>query len=59
MGLRLRYNLWQRLYRKWFMNPVSGVLALVAVVLVALAMLVTVEGTSVHSPHVPLIYSPK
>ena len=59
MGFRLRYNLWQRQYRKWVMNPVSGILALVAVVLVALATLVTVEGTSLHSPHVPLVYSPK
>jgi hypothetical protein len=59
MGLRLRYNLWQRQYRKWFMNPVSGILALVAVVLVAFATLVTVEGTSVHGPHVPLVFSPK
>ena len=59
MGLRLRYNLWQRQYRKWVMNPVSGVLALVAVVLVALATLVTVEGVALRSPHVPLVFSPK
>ena len=59
MGLRLRYNLWQRQYRKWFMNPVSGILALVAVVLVALATLVTVEGVSLRSPHVPVVFSPK
>ncbi len=59
MGLRLRYNYGRRQYRKWFMNPVSGILALVALVLVAFATLVTVEGTSLHSPHVPLVFSPK
>jgi len=41
------------------MNPVSGVLALVAVVLVAFATLVTLEGVSLRSPHVPLVFSPK
>ncbi len=59
MGLRLRQNLWQRQYRKWFMNPVSGVLALLAVVLVAVTTLVSLEGVGLRTPHVPLVFSPK
>jgi uncharacterized membrane protein YidH (DUF202 family) len=59
MGLRLRQTLWQRQIRRWFTNPVTGILALVAVVLVAVATLVTVEGLFIRSPHVPLVFSPK
>jgi type IV secretory pathway VirB2 component (pilin) len=59
MGLRLRYNEWQRQLWKFVTHPVTEILALVAVVLVALATLVMVESRLIRSPHTPIIFSPK
>ena len=59
MGLRLRHNEWQRQLWKFVTHPVTEILALVAVVLVALATLVMVESRLIRSPHTPIIFSPK
>lgn len=59
MGFRLRYNEWQRQLWKFVTHPVTEILALVAVVLVALATLVMVESRLIRSPHTPVIFSPK
>ena len=59
MGFRLRYNEWQRQLWKFVTHPVTEMLALVAVVLVALATLVMVESRLIRSPHTPIIFSPK
>jgi hypothetical protein len=59
MGLRLRYNEWQRQLRKLVTHPMTEIMALVVIVLVALATLVTVESRSIRSPHSPVIFSPK
>jgi hypothetical protein len=59
MGLRLRQTLWQRQLRKWFMNPVSGVLALVVVVLVAAAALVSEESRQMRGSPMTVVFSPK
>jgi type IV secretory pathway VirB2 component (pilin) len=59
MGFRLRYNEWQRQLWKFVTHPVTEILALVAVVLVALATLVMVESRLIRSPHTPIIFSPK
>jgi hypothetical protein len=59
MGLRLRYNEWQRQLWKLVTHPVTEIMALVVVVLVALATLVTVESRLIRSPHTPIIFSPK
>ena len=59
MGFRHRYNEWQRQLWKFVTHPVTEILALVAVVLVALATLVMVESRLIRSPHTPIIFSPK
>ena len=59
MGPRLRHNEWQRQLWKFVTHPVTEILALVAVVLVALATLVMVESRLILSPHTPIIFSPK
>ncbi len=59
MGLRLRHNEWQRQLWKFISNPVTEVLAVVAVVLLALATLVLVEARFIRSPHMPVVFSPK
>lgn len=59
MGTRLRHNEWQRQLWKFISNPVTEVLALVAVVLLALATLVLVEARFIRSPHAPVVFSPK
>ena len=59
MGFRLRYNEWQRQLWKFVTHPVTEILALVVVVLVALATLVMVESRLIRSPHTPIIFSPK
>ena len=58
-GFRLRYNEWPRQLWKFVTHPVTEILALVAVVLVALATLVMVESRLIRSPHTPIIFSPK
>lgn len=59
MGLRLRHNEWQRQLWKFVTHPVTEIVALVVVVLVALGTLVTVESRLIRSPHTPVIFSPK
>ena len=59
MGLRLRHNEWQRQLWKFCTHPVTEILALIAVVLLALGTLVTVESRSIRSPHTPVVFSPK
>lgn len=59
MGFRLRYNEWQRQLWKFVTHPVTEILALVVVVLIALATLVMVESRLIRSPHTPIIFSPK
>jgi type IV secretory pathway VirB2 component (pilin) len=59
MGLRLRYNEWQRQLWKFITNPVTEIVALVAIVLLALGTLVTVESRQLRSPHAPVVFSPK
>ena len=59
MGFRLRHNEWQRQIRKFVTHPVTEIVALVAVVLVALATLVMVESRLIRSPHAPVVFSPK
>ena len=59
MGLRLRHNEWQRQLWKFITHPVTEIVGLVAVVLVALATLVLVESRVIRSPHTPIIFSPK
>ncbi|MFA6169033.1 MAG: hypothetical protein WC700_20575 [Gemmatimonadaceae bacterium] len=59
MGLRLRHNEWQRQLWKFITHPVTEIVGLVAVVLLALATLVTVESRIIRSPHTPIIFSPK
>lgn len=59
MGLRLRQQEWQRQLWKFISNPVTEIVALVAVVLVALGMLVVLESRLIHSPEAPVVFSPK
>ncbi|HQZ45859.1 MAG TPA: hypothetical protein PK042_07065 [Usitatibacteraceae bacterium] len=59
MGLRLRHNEWQRQLRRFFTHPVTEIMALVALVLVALATLVMVESRLIASPDAPVVFSPK
>jgi len=59
MGFRLRYNEWQRQLWKFISNPVTEVLALVALVLVALGTLVLSESRAIRGPHTPVVFSPK
>ncbi len=59
MGLRIRHNEWQRQLWKFVTNPVTEVIALVAVVLLALGMLVAEESVLGHGLHTPLVFSPK
>ena len=59
MGLRLRHNEWQRQLWKFITHPVTEIVGLVAVVMLALATLVTVESRIIRSPHTPIIFSPK
>ena len=59
MGLRLRHIEWQKQFRKFFTHPVTEILALVALVLVAFTTLVTVESRLIRSPHTPIVFSPK
>jgi type IV secretory pathway VirB2 component (pilin) len=59
MGLRIRYNEWQRQLWKFFTHPVTEIVALVAVVLVSLATLVMVESRAFRSPQTPVVFSPK
>ncbi len=59
MGLRLRHNEWQRQLWKFITHPVTEIVGLVVVVLVALATLVLVESRIIRSPHTPIIFSPK
>jgi hypothetical protein len=59
MGLRLRHNEWQRQLWKIVTHPITGLLALVGVVLLAVGTLVTTESQSFRGPHTPVIFSPK
>ena len=59
MGLRLRYNEWQRQLWKFVTHPVTEIVGLVAVVLVALVTLVTVESRLIRGPSTPVVFSPK
>ena len=59
MGHRLRHNEWQRQLWKLVTNPVAEVVALVAVVLLALVTLVSVELQLAHNPAAPAVFSPK
>lgn len=59
MGSRLRHNRWQRQLWKLVTNPVTEIVALVALVLLALGTLVLVESRLIHSPHAPIVFSPK
>jgi type IV secretory pathway VirB2 component (pilin) len=59
MGLRLRHGEWQRQLWKFITNPVTEIVALVVVVLIALGTLVTVESRLIRSPHAPVVFSPK
>ena len=59
MGIRLRHNEWQRQIWKFFTHPVMGVVALVAVVLVAVGTILHSEVRLIHSPQTPVIFSPK
>jgi uncharacterized membrane protein YidH (DUF202 family) len=59
MELRLRYYEWQRRIRKLFTHPVTGFVALIALVVVTFVTLVTSESRLIRSPHTPLVFSPK
>ncbi len=59
MGMRLRHGEWQRQLRKFITHPVTEIMAIVAVVLVALAILVMVESRLIASPEAPVVFSPK
>lgn len=59
MGLRLRHNEWQRQLWKFVTHPVTEIVALVAVVLVALGTLISVESRLIRSPDAPVVFSPK
>ena len=59
MGLRLQNNEWQRQLWKFVTNPVTEIVVLVAVVLLAVGMLITVESRLVRSPDTPVVFSPK
>jgi hypothetical protein len=59
MDRQSRQTLWQRQARKWFMNPVSGVLALIAVVIVATAALVVEEARQAKARQLPILFGPR
>jgi len=59
MGTWLQRHEWRRQLWKFITHPVTEILALVALVLVALATLITVEPRAIRSPHSPVIFSPK
>lgn len=59
MGFRLRHNEWQRQLWKFVTHPVTEIVALVALVLVALGTLISVESRLIHSPDAPVVFSPK
>lgn len=59
MGLRIRHNEWQRRLWKFVTNPVTEVLALVAVVLLALGTLVAEDSRHIRGPYTPVVFSPK
>jgi hypothetical protein len=59
MGMRLRHNEWQRQLWKFVSNPVTEILGLVAVVLLALITLVTLEPRAGRHPQSLVIFSPR
>ncbi|MGE0358373.1 MAG: hypothetical protein AB7P08_15820 [Burkholderiales bacterium] len=59
MGLRLRHDEWQRHLRRFLTNPVTEILAIVALVLVAFVTLVVIESRLIASPEAPVVFSPK
>lgn len=59
MRLRLFETEWQPALRKLLTHPVTEVLALVAVVLLALWTIVATEVRLLHSPRAPVVFSPK
>jgi hypothetical protein len=59
MGLRLRHNEWQRQLWKFITHPVTEILGMVALVLVAFGTLIASESRSTYGPHVPVVFSPK
>ncbi len=59
MGIWLQRHEWRRHLWKFVTHPVTEILALVVLVLVALATLITVESRAIRSPDAPVVFSPK
>jgi hypothetical protein len=59
VGFRLRHNEWHRQVWKFITTPLAGIVALVAVVLMALGTLVTEESRGIRGANTPVIFSPK
>lgn len=59
MGTWLERHEWTRNLWKFVTHPVTEIVLLVALVLVALATLITAESRAIRGHEAPVIFSPK
>lgn len=59
MGIRIMRHDWQKNLWKFVTHPITEILVLVALVLVALATLIALESRDFRGPDAPVVFSPK